>query len=131
MEQALVLAVADLSGAAISAVPSAVTAEAVKLSLEPVFGKDPLLVADGDNVHPPRAVALGLAHGALNQPAGVRVGGELHVQSVNSRRERLKTFLRRHRGIATKRLDNYLNWLYLVGLQHNASSTFGRPGWSP
>jgi len=32
----------------------------------------------------------------------------LHIQTVNSRHERLKTFLRRHRGVATKYLDSYL-----------------------
>lgn len=49
--------------------------------------------------------ALGVSHEALNQTAGERVRGELHIQTVNSRHERLKTFLRRHRGVATKYLD--------------------------
>ena len=34
---------------------------------------------------------------ALNQTAGERVRGDLHIQTVNSRHERLKDFLRRHR----------------------------------
>ena len=30
--------------------------------------------------------------------------------------ERIKTFLRRRRGIATKYLDNYLRWFHLTGI---------------
>jgi len=48
---------------------------------------------------------MGISHESLSQTAGERVRGELHIQTVNSRPERLKTFLRRHRGIATKYLD--------------------------
>src|SRR5208337_4521007 len=48
--------------------------------------------------------ALGVSHEALNQSNGERVRGELHIQTVNSRHESFKTFLRPHRGIATKYL---------------------------
>ena len=63
--------------------------------------------------------ALGVSHEALNQSNGERVRGELHIQTVNSRHESLKTFLRPHRGIATKYLDSYLRWFHLAGLKHN------------
>jgi len=117
-EQVPVLMAADRSGATVSAVLPSVTAEAVKVVLEPALGKDALLVTDGNNVYPPCAAALGVSHEALNQSAGVRVRGELHIQTVNSRHERLKTFLRRHRGVATKYLDSYLRWFHLAGLHH-------------
>ena len=63
--------------------------------------------------------ALGVSHEALNQSNGERVRGELHIQTVNSRHESLKTFLRPHRGIATKYLDSYLRWFHLTGLKRN------------
>jgi hypothetical protein len=70
---------------------------------------------------------LGVSHEALNQTAGERVRGDLHIQTVNSRRERLKDFLRRHRGIATKYLDSYLRWYHLapssLALLHPARSS--------
>ena len=37
---------------------------------------------------------------------------------VNSLHERIKTFLRARRGVATKYLDNYLRWFHLAELQH-------------
>ncbi len=95
------------------------TVETIKLVLAPVLGKDALLVTDGNNVYPPCAAALGVSHEALNQSNGERVRGELHIQTVNSRHESLKTFLRPHRGIATKYLDSYLRWFHLAGLKHN------------
>ena len=53
---------------------------------------------------------------ASTNTIGERVRGELHIQTVNSRHERLKGFLRRHRGIATKYLDSYLRWFHLAVL---------------
>ena len=118
-EQTPILVAADRSGATISAVLSAVTAQTIKPVLAPVLGKDALLVTDGNNVYPPCAAALGVSHEALNQSKGERVRGELHIQTVNSRHESLKTFLRPHRGVATKYLDSYLRWFHLAGLKHN------------
>ena len=45
-----------------------------------------------------------------------RASSDLHIQTVNSRHERLMDFLRRDRGVATKYLDNYLRWYYLAVL---------------
>ena len=44
-----------------------------------------LLVTDGNNVYPPCAKALGIKHEALNQSAGERVRGTIHIQTVNNR----------------------------------------------
>ena len=88
---------------------ASVCADAIKAVLEPVLGKDALLVTDGCTSYPPCAAALGVSHEALNLSAGERVRGELHIQTVNSLHERIKTFLRRRRGIATKYLDNCQN----------------------
>ena len=116
-EQIPVLVAADRTGATISAVLPTVCADAIKEVLQPVLDRDALLVTDGCTSYPPCAAALGISHEVLNQSAGERARGELHIQTVNSRHERLKTFLRRHRGIATKYLDSYLRWFHLTGLQ--------------
>src|SRR5208337_2194062 len=79
-KQTPILVAADRSGATISAVLSAVTAQTIKPVLAPVLGKDALLVTDGNNVYPPCAAALGVSHEALNQSKGERVRGELHIQ---------------------------------------------------
>ncbi len=94
----------------------AVTADAIRAILAPVLDKDALLVTDGGRSYPPCAAAMGVSHEALNQSAGERTRGELHIQTVNNRHSRLKDFLRGRRGIATKYLDTYLRWFHLIGL---------------
>lgn len=115
-EQVPVLVAADRSGATVSAVLPAVTADAIRAVLAPVLDKDALLVTDGGRSYPPCAAALGVSHEALNQSAGERTRGELHIQTVNNRHSRLKDFLRGRRGIATKYLHSYLRWFHLIGL---------------
>jgi transposase-like protein len=111
-----VLVAADRSGATISAVLSAATGDAIKAVLEPVLSQDALLVTDGGKALASCATKMNVTHEVLNQSAGERVRGDLHIQTVNSRHERLKSFLRSHRGVATKYLDNYLHWFHLVVL---------------
>jgi hypothetical protein len=65
-----------------------------------------------------------ISHEVLNQSAGERVRGELHIQTINSLHERIKTFLRARRGVATKYLDNYLRWFHLSStLRHPAPAS--------
>jgi transposase-like protein len=112
-----VLVAADRSGATFSAVLPSVCAAALITALKPVIGTDALLVTDGCTSYPACAAALGVSHEVLNQSAGERVRGELHIQTVNNRHSRLKDFLRARRGIATKYLASYLRWFHLVALQ--------------
>ncbi|MBY0430857.1 MAG: IS1595 family transposase [Rhodospirillales bacterium] len=123
-EQVPVLVAADRTGATVSAILPAV-ADAIGTVLAPVLNKDALLVTDGARVYPPCAAKLGGTHEALNQPAGERGRGELHIQTVNSRHERLKAFLRRYRGIATKYLDSDLKWFHLAGIRLDPSPRTG------
>jgi hypothetical protein len=57
---------------------------------------------------------MDVTHQPLNQTAGERRRGDLHLQNVNSRHERLKSFLRTRRGVATRYLDSYLAWYHLA-----------------
>lgn len=123
-EQVPVLVAADRSGATVSAMLPAVTADAIRAVLAPVLDKDALLVTDGGTSYPPCAAALGVSHEALNQSTGERVRGELHIQTVNNRHSRLKDFLRTRRGIATRYLDSYLRWFHLIGLHPNPTPRY-------
>ena len=60
------------------------------------------------------AKTLGVAHHAVNLSAGVRVIGPYHVQNVNAYDSRLKEWLRRFHGVATKYLDSYLGWFRAI-----------------
>lgn len=115
-EQVPVLVAADRSGTTVSAVLPSVTADAIRAVLTPVLDKDALLVTDGCTSYPPCAAALGVSHEVLNQTAGERVRGELHINTVNNRHSRLKDFLRVRRGIATRYLESYLRWFHLIAL---------------
>jgi transposase-like protein len=108
-EQVPILVAADRTGTTVSAV------------LEPSVGPDVLLVTDGASCFPPAAAALGISHEALIQSAGERVRGDLHIQTVNSRHQQIKGFLRAFRGIATKYLSNYLRWFHLIRLDPHPS----------
>jgi hypothetical protein len=115
-EQVPVLVAADRSGATVSAVLPSVSADAFCAVLKPVLDKDALLVTDGCTSYPPCAAALGVSHEVLNQTAGERVRGELHINTVNNRHSRIKDFLRARRGVATRYLESYLRWFHLIAL---------------
>ena len=119
-EQVPVLVAVDRSGTTVSAVLAAVNADTLRAAIAPLVDEDIVLVTDGNRAYPPCATALGLHHEALNLSAGERVRDAFHIQTVNNRHSRLKDFLRRYRGIATKYLDNYLRWFQRIELE-NAS----------
>ena len=121
-EQVPILVAADRSGTTLSAALAEVSAKAIQAVLEPAIDKDALLVTDGAAAYPRCAADLDISHEALNQSAGERVRGDLHIQTVNNRHQRLKSFLAPFRGIATKYLPNYLRWFLCVGLASHPSS---------
>lgn len=99
-----------------SALADGDTADAIRAVLAPVLDKHALLVTDGCTSYPPCAAALGVSHDVLNQTAGERVRGALHINTVNNRHSRLKDFLRARRGIATRYLESHLGWFHLIAL---------------
>jgi hypothetical protein len=113
-EQVPILVAADRTGTTITGVLPAVTAAALEARLGPVIEKDAILVTDAAPFYPPCAAAMDVTHQPLNQTAGERRRGDLHLQNVNSRHERLKSFLRTRRGVATRYLDSYLAWYHLA-----------------
>jgi len=123
-EQVPVLIAADRSGATFSAILPSVSAATLTADLKPVIDADALLVTDGCTSYPACAAALGVTHEVLNQSAGERVRGELHIQTVNNRHSRLKDFLRARRGVATKYLASYVRWFHLVALHDNPTPRY-------
>jgi hypothetical protein len=116
-----VLVAAD-RGATVTAVLPAANGDAIKAVLDPVLSKDALLVTDGGKALASRAAKMKVTREVLNQSAGERVRGDLHIRTVNNRHERLESFLRTHRGVATKYLDNYLHWRHLAVLPKNPTA---------
>jgi len=86
------------------------SAKSITAALEPVMAKTAVLVSDGAKAYCAFASKACLAHVALNFAAGERVRGIYHVQNVNNYGSRLKGWMRRFNGVATKYLDSYLGW---------------------
>lgn len=64
----------------------------------------------------------GLKHEPINDSKKERVKkGIYHIQHVNNFHSRLKTWMRRFQGVATKFLDNYLYWFRWLELQKHLS----------
>ena len=115
-EQVPILVAADRSGTTVTRVLPDTTAATIEAHLATAIEPDALLVTDGAPFFPPAARSIGVTHQPLDQKAGERRRGDLHLNTVNSRHERLKTFLRGRRGVATKYLDSYLAWYHLAVL---------------
>lgn len=84
-------------------------------TVEPILrqhlAQDAVLCSDGAAVYRQAAHHLSLAHRPLNLSKGIRVLGKVyHIQNVNAYDSRLKTWINRFHGVATKYLENYLGW---------------------
>jgi transposase-like protein len=72
---------------------------------------DAVLCSDGSASLRLAARVAGIAHRELNLSAGIRVlAGVYHIQNVNAYDSRLKEWMKRFHGVATKYLENYLGW---------------------
>jgi len=92
----------------------ALTAAQLERHLLPWLDREVLLVSDSHGAYRSFARKHGIAHEAVNLRAGVRVrrgaAGAIHVQNVNSYHQRLRQWLSRFRGVASRYLPNYLGW---------------------
>src|SRR5437764_1455118 len=76
---------------------------------------DAVLCSDGAKAYAAFAAERGLHHEPVNLAAGVRVRvrvreGAFHIQNVNAYHGRLKGWMGRFNGVATRYLPNYLGW---------------------
>lgn len=79
--------------------------------LQAHLAPDVVLCSDGGAPYRLAARHLGLTHKAVNLTAGIRViAGAYHIQNVNAYDSRLKEWMQRFHGVATKYLENYLGW---------------------
>ena len=79
-------------------------------ALRPLLPSDSILCTDGSSALASAARLLGIEHQAINVAAGCRVRGAWHIQNVNAFDSRLKLWMLRFKGIATRYLANYLGW---------------------
>ncbi len=109
-EQVPVLVARDHSGVTADCRLRATDAITLAAALKPFVSADVVLCTDGSSALTAAARTLGVEHHAVNLSAGVRVDGAWHVQNVNAYHSRLKTWVRKFNGVATRYLENYLGW---------------------
>jgi len=76
-----------------------------------IMDKDALFCSDSKSVFKKFVKENNISHGVLNSSKGERVKkGIVHIQNVNSYHSKLKDWMSRFNGVATKYLENYLSW---------------------
>jgi transposase-like protein len=110
-EQIPVLIARDRTTATTDAVLESANTQEVRAVLEPILDPDAVLCSDGSAVFVALAKQLHIAHQPVNLSAGIRVvDNAFHIQNVNAYDSRLKGWMYRFHGVATKYLPNYLGW---------------------
>ena len=111
-EQVPVLVLRSRSGATSDAVLESLKVAEIYRVLTPVVArdKDTVLVSDGARAYASFAAEAGIGHVRLAGIRGERRRGVFHIQNVNAYHGRLKTWISRFNGVATKYLPNYLGW---------------------
>ena len=110
-EQVPVLVARDRSGATANFILAADGKADLVAALKPLLPSDTILCTDGSSVLAAAVKEIGVTHRPINVSAGRRViAGVYHIQNVNAFDSRLKNWIRRFHGVATKYLDSYLGW---------------------
>ena len=110
-EQIAVLVVRDRSGQTADFRVERLDARHITAVLRPLIAQDAILCTDGARVYQAFARLTGIAHRPINVKQGIRVlDGAFHIQNVNAYDSRLKGWMQRFHGVATKYLENYLGW---------------------
>jgi transposase-like protein len=110
-EQVPILVVRDRSGATLSTRLEADNTETISTVMEGRLAPDAILCTDGSKALAAVAKTLNVVHRPVNLAAGVRVIERIfHVQNVNAFDSRLKGWMARFHGVATKYLESYLGW---------------------
>src|SRR4030042_6255930 len=89
--------------------------EEISRALKPVVDKDAVLCADGGAAYRLFAEAEGITLKAVNLSGGIRVVERVfHIQNGDAYHSRLKNWMRRFHGVATRHLSIYLGWRRLI-----------------
>lgn len=111
-QQVCVLVARDRAGQTADFVTGRGSVSAIQLEahLHTHLSEDVLLVSDGGGAYKKYAAKNKIDHIGLNMSKKQRVRGAYHIQNVNSYHGRLKHWIARFNGVATKHLGSYLGW---------------------
>lgn len=105
-----VLVARDRTGQTANLILPSTRAADMATALRPLLPSDTVLCTDGSSALAAAAHSLGVEHHAINVAAGCRVRGAWHIQNVNAFDSRLKLWMHRFKGVATRYLAHYLGW---------------------
>ena len=108
-DQIPVLVVRDRHQATATIILNRVDAVHIEAALTPLIDKDAILCTDGAAVYSAFCRKTGIEHEVIRSK-GPRARGAFHIQNVNAFDSRLKEWMNRFHGVATKYLGNYLGW---------------------
>jgi len=113
-DYAPVLIVRDRHGATTDHKLPDLEAATISACLAPVVERDALLVSDGRAAYAAFAEQHGVLHISIIAAHGQHVYEGFHIQNVNNYMSRLKRWMHRFNGVATKYLDSYLGWWRMI-----------------
>ena len=115
-----VLTVRDRGKHTYEAIIPSVSTEQLNKELQGKILKDSVLCTDGFRSYIKFAQGNDLIHKRLDVAAGVQVIEKVfHIQNVNAYHSRLKAWMDRFHGVATKYLENYLGWFRFLDTNKN------------
>lgn len=125
-EQIPVLVVRDRHGETADCILHDTSAEQIGSALTPLLHKDVILCTDGMPAYKQIARHAKIVHRPVNIAAGQRVINNIyHIQNVNAYDSRLKQWMAKFHGVATRYLGTYLGWHRMVDrLGRNITPTF-------
>jgi IS1 family transposase len=97
-----------------------VTTETLQQELVGKLEKDSVLCSDGYKPYIALSAKNDLIHKRLDVAGGIKVIDKVfHIQNVNAYHSRLKLWIKRFHGVATKYLDHYLGWFRYMDTPEN------------
>jgi len=101
----------DRSGHVLNFTTKTFNSHILAKELLPKIDEEIVLCSDASSIYRSLAAKENILHKSLNISAGVRViDGVYHIQHINAYHSRLKEWMARFHGVATKYLNNYINW---------------------
>lgn len=121
-EQICIVVANDRSGGIVSRLAGRgrITSTQMNMVLGNLIHKDALLCTDSATNYRAFAKQIGVNHEVINTRKGIHVKkGVYHIQHVNSYHKRLKGWMDRFNGVATRYLENYLFWFRFLEMNKN------------
>jgi transposase-like protein/uncharacterized protein YdbL (DUF1318 family) len=114
-EQVPVLVVRDRHGETADCILHGTSTQQIEPALIPLLNKDVILCTDGMPTYKQIARQANIVHRPVNIAAGQRVVNNIyHIQNVNAYDSRLKKWMKKFHGVATRYLASYLGWHRMI-----------------